>query len=350
MFFSGLVSLSNDGLGLRVWRRGAMAIAFFALAFLAPLGIHAQTYGVFMKVADPVEGSVAEVSARVEEAVVKAGWNLLAAYDVGVDAEQCSYEARVVVVDWPEFTRVVMSQGNHGAYAAPLRISVFEDELGVHVAAVNPLSMNRTIVAEEGMEEEWTRLARTFRATIRREAGLSPAGGEYGQFREKGRIGRTMGVMAGGPFVEKFKLIQTVEAGEGGAQAVAQSVFDALSGMEPGGDWGMRPAYVMSAGPGVAVLGLTGDRMEAKSFSIVGKGSDKNRGDFACPGLDHAAAYPIEVVFTEEGGSVNIHMVDAMFRMKMFFEDAGKMSFARNMGMPGSIADEMKSLIESALF
>jgi hypothetical protein len=42
--------------------------------------------------------------------------------------------------------------------------------------------------------------------------------------------------------------------------------------------------------------------------------------------------------------------VDEMYRMKMFFEDAGKMKFARNMGMPGSIEDEIKDLIRSALF
>ncbi len=39
-----------------------------------------------------------------------------------------------------------------------------------------------------------------------------------------------------------------------------------------------------------------------------------------------------------------------MFRMKMFFEDAGKMKFARNMGMPGSIEDEIKDMIRAALF
>ena len=89
--------------------------------------------------------------------------------------------------------------------------------------------------------------------------------------------------------------------------------------------------------------------MEARSYAIVGRGGDKSRSDFACPGIDHAAAYPIEIVFTEEAGSVEIHMVDAMFRMKMFFEDAGKLKFARNMGMPGSIADEINELIRASV-
>ena len=38
------------------------------------------------------------------------------------------------------------------------------------------------------------------------------------------------------------------------------------------------------------------------------------------------------------------------FRMKGFFEDAGKIQSARNVGMPGSIEDEVKNLIRAALF
>jgi len=34
-----------------------------------------------------------------------------------------------------------------------------------------------------------------------------------------------------------------------------------------------------------------------------------------------------------------------MFRMKMYFEDAGQMKFARNMMMPGSIADELNGIV-----
>jgi len=331
--------------------RGTVILAaLFFLFVLLPVGVHGQEYGTFMRVADVPGGTVMDVSTRVEEAVASAGWTLLAAYDAGVNGDDCSYQARVLVVDWPEHTRVVLSQGTHGAYGAAVRLSVYEDELGVHVAAVNPRSINRTIVAEEGMDGEWARFANTFRVKLTSEMGVSPVEGEFGQFRKKGRIGRTMGIMAGGPFVEKFKHVKSVEAGEGGAAAIAQSVYETLSAGEPGKEWGIRPVYVMNPAPGVAVLGMTGERMEAQSFSIVGRGSDKSRSDFTCPGLDHSAAYPIEVVFTQDGDSVDIHVVDAMFRMKMFFEDAGKMKFARNMGMPGSIEDEIKDMIRSALF
>jgi len=334
------------------WRLLSAGLLVLLSLFTGSLG--AQEVGVFMRVADLPNGSVPEVSSMVEGAVEEAGWKLLAAYDAGVDGEACSYQARVLVVDWPEHTRVVMSKGSHGAYSAPFKVSVYEDELGVHVSAVNPRSIYRTVVAEEGMDGEWIRLSAILRRTLAEGVGAELVVGDYGQFREKGRIGRTMGIMAGGPFLEKFKLVEDVEGpmggAEGGAQGVAQAVFDAMTEAGPGSKWGVRPIYVMAPGPGVAVLGVTGERLESQSFSIVGRGSDKSRSDFACPGLDHAAAYPIEIVFTEADGTVQIHLVESMFRMKMFFEDAGKMKFATNMGMPGSIEDEIKDLIRAALF
>ena len=339
----GMLKLS--GIGRRLAGTFLMAILL-----LVPLHAMAQDVGVFMRVADPAAGTVDEIGSNLTAAIEGAGWNLLASYNAGVDAEACTYQARVFVVDWPEHTQAVLSQGTHGAFAAPIRLAVFEDELGVHVSAVNPRSLNRTIVAEEGMDDEWARFSRLLRRTVAAGMGLTPAEGEFGQFRDKGRIGRTLGIMAGGPFKEKLKEVSTVPVGEGGVEALAAAVFEKLQAGPPGAEWGVRPIYTMNPAENVAVVGFTGDRMEARSFSIVGKGSDKSRSDLACPGIDHAAAYPVEVVFLQEGDEINVILVDEMYRMKMFFEDAGKMSFARNMGMPGSIEDEIKDLIRSVLF
>jgi hypothetical protein len=68
-----------------------------------------------------------------------------------------------------------------------------------------------------------------------------------------------------------------------------------------------------------------------------------------CPGIAHAGAYPIEVVVAKDAGSVRVRVVDTMYRMKMFFEDAGKWAFMKNMGMPGSIQDEITAQVRPAL-
>jgi hypothetical protein len=69
----------------------------------------------------------------------------------------------------------------------------------------------------------------------------------------------------------------------------------------------------------------------------------------SCPGMDHAPAFPIELVVYLDGDVTKVALMDEMYRMKMYFEDAGKMKFARNMRMPGSIEDEIRSLVRGIL-
>jgi hypothetical protein len=97
------------------------------------------------------------------------------------------------------------------------------------------------------------------------------------------------------------------------------------------------------------VLGSTGTPMDSRSFEIVGAGADSSRNRLKCPGLAHAGAYPIEVVVTKDAGSVRVRVVDTMYRMKMYFEDAGKWAFMKNMGMPGSIQDEIAAQVRPAV-
>jgi hypothetical protein len=55
------------------------------------------------------------------------------------------------------------------------------------------------------------------------------------------------------------------------------------------------------------------------------------------------------VVVTKDKGSVHVRTVDSMYRMKMYFEDAGKWAFMKNLGMPGSIADEISAQVRPAV-
>ena len=113
--------------------------------------------------------------------------------------------------------------------------------------------------------------------------------------------------------------------------------------------WCMKLAFakVLEA-QGVAVLGTSSPAIEAKSADIVKAGGDKSGKSFKCPGIAHAAAYPIEVVVLRDGETVKALLVNIMYRMKMFFEDAGKWAFMKNMGMPGSIQDEIEAQVRAA--
>lgn len=309
-----------------------------------------ENHAVYLRVADRVEMPAQEVGQRLEGVIEEAGWNLLAAFDVAAEPDACAYDARVLVVDWPAHTAAVLSRGFHGAFAAPIRIAVFEDEEGTHIGVTNPLSLNRTIAAEEGMEADWREFAHGLKSTLASGLGQRVSQIQYGQFREKGLIGKTMGVMAGGPFEDKIETIVSLGSAENSVAGVTERLYKGLQSAAEGPDWGLKPVYSFSPeGHDVGIIGISGAPMEMKAFSIVGAGANKRRKDMSCPGLDHAPAFPIELVVYVEGDVTKVALMDEMYRMKMYFEDAGKMKFARNMRMPGSIEDEIRSLVRGVL-
>jgi hypothetical protein len=258
----------------------------------------------------------------------------------------CAYRARTFVVNAPAFTAEVMKHGPRTAFAVPLRLSVYEDDLGVHLASVNPQSIARTVVDESFIapSTEVVNQLRTMAAGLPGRVVMAP----YGQPRDKGLIDKTMGVVAGGPFPGKIDQVRKSKVVPGmTVQVVADNI--AAAGAKPTRRWGLRNVYRLDLPDQDAVLlGFTGGPMESRSYQIVGPGTDDSRSRFACPGLDHTPAYPLEVLVVREGDQVKVLLVDVMFRMKMYFEDAGKMKFAANMAMPGSIEDELRDLVEEA--
>lgn len=306
--------------------------------------------GVFLKLVQNAPLPFAQAASRLEQALTAGGWTVVTRLDCGVDTSACAFRSRVIVAYTDAYRDRVMAYGRHAAYAVPLRFVVWEDENGVQVGAINPMNLNRTIVDEESEPGDWADVAGSMRAVAAAAFPGSVVTTEYGQRRGKARIGRTMGIMAGGKFTDKFKDVVVRPAGSDTPSALARRLSDGLADVPGDWAWGIRPVYVIDLPKqGMAILGVTGATMESRSFDIVKHGGDDARKSMACPGIDHAAAYPIEVTIAVVDGEMQIRLVDEMYRMKMFFEDAGKMAFAKNMGMPGSIEDEIKNKIRAVL-
>jgi len=332
-------------------RFAATTIVVAALAFL-PSSLRADDDDprVYLRLAEGITQPFEVVSETLENALVNAGWNVLSKMDCGVVEKRCNFASRVLVAYADEHRARLMPYGNHAAYALPIRFVIYQDELGIGVGSTNPMNLNRTIVDEETEPEAWADLTADIRAVAAAAFPDNLAETEYGQRRGNARIGRTFGIMAGGRFTDKFKEVVTVPAGDLTPTVVATRIYDELSSVEGDWEWGIRPVYVLDLPENdMALVGVTGLTVEWRSAEIVDNGGIDSRDDMACPGIDHAAAYPIEVVVQIVDGELQVRLVDVMFRMKMFYENAGKMAFARNMGMPGSIEDEIKDKIRAVL-
>ena len=331
----------------------SLPVAVTVLALAAMLlpspgaAIDGETYGVYQYVVQRAEGSIEEISDAIATAAVDNGWMVAGVTD-SKDPNHCDYTSRVIVLyDARYADAVIRANTMTGPYAALDRVNIFQDEDGTHVSVVNPISITRTILMDDSSYMDLSRKhLQDLRSLILSSVKGTESTAQYGQYRTKGYIGKTMGVVAGGKFKDlirnKFKVDKGTVAETG--EAIAAGFGEKTK------KWGLKLVYKVNVpAHDVFIVGISGSPMDTKSFQIVGAGRDEARKKFACPGLSHAGAYPLEiVVYKDANGTIQVATIDVMYRMKMFFEDAGKWAFMKNMGMPGSIQDEIEAQVRAA--
>jgi hypothetical protein len=321
--------------------RTKLLLVFLLLMFV-PLSMRSQAkkeYGVYEYVVREAQGSIEQISSDITTAASKGGWTVVAGIDAGTP-EGCTFKAHVIAIYQPSYAKsMIAANRKTGPFAAIDRINIFSDEQGTHVSIVNPHSIIRTVLMDDAKYNDIAEQhLQALRQLILSSVKGTTSDKQSGEMRSEGFIGKTMGVVAGGRFDEKVENVYA--SPKGNLDEIAGKVEKALK--DGGKRWGTHVVYRVSMKEEeTEIIGVTGWQLEGKSFDIVGAGSDDSRGDDKCPGLAHAGAYPLELVVTHENGAVVVRMVDAMFRMKMYFEDAGKWAFMKNMSMPGSIKDEI---------
>ncbi len=317
--------------------RRLFAVVLLAALALASTAFAGEEYGVYVKAVEKARGGFEEIVKETEEALEGAGWKVLASYASGVE-ERCEKRAHNLVVASDGYAAEVMKQGFHGAFAAVLRVAVYDDREGISVAFTNPASINRTVLGDDAAADLSRRTMEELSKVIAGAVEGDAVNEQIGQLRDEGYVGG----MGGGKFMDKVKEIHF--GGE------FKDVIKGIEASAAANDTGWRLVYdYETPGYQAVVFGLTKSATEAKAFDIAGERREKK--DYACPGVDHAAAFPIEVVAYKEseGASVRVVTLDEMYRMKLYFQDAGNWAFMKNMTMPGKIEDEVVEASASKL-
>lgn len=264
---------------------------------------------------------------------------MLASFALGVP-EGCGFKAHTIVANSSGYAAKVMNQGPRSAFALPVRIGVYEDETGINIAFVNPVSINRTVLGDGVLQELSLASMKALSGLITSSVKGEAVDEQIGQVRSKGRVGG----MGGGDFIKKIEEIYSTAYTKEALDETAQKVRDGITS----NDMGWKLVYTLTLKDNDAVIyGVSRTKTEAKSFEIAGeKRSSKS---YRCPGLDHASSFPIEVVVYKEGDAVKAVTLDEMYRMKLYFEDAGNWAFMKNMTMPGRIEGEIVEMSGSKL-
>jgi len=321
-------------------KRVCCLVFVVSVLFAATAG--AADYGVYLKSVEKAAGSFDETVQGVEKALGEKGWQVVASYEVSVP-DGCGFRAHTLAVHSPAYAEKLLARGVRAAFALPVRVAVYEDESGTHVALMNPSSVNRTVLGDGVAETLAADTAAELSTVIAGAAGGTKVDRQAGQMRSRGRVSG-LKMMGGGKFDDRVEVLFEKAAGEGVLEDIAGMVKAGIAGSTSG--WEL--VYTLDLLPQGAVgLGVNSKSMESRAYSIAG---EKRKSDSSpCPGIDHAAAFPIEVVVMEEGASIKVAILDGMYRMKVFFEDAGKFAFAKNMTMPGSIEKQIREMVLSEL-
>jgi hypothetical protein len=311
--------------------RLAAVTAIAVLALCVNAFAAAQTQGVYVQMVHGLKADAAQTASNAEAALKGAGFTQIASFDNGVP-EGCRFKAFTVVFTNDAYASRVIAGGPDKAFALPLRLSVYEDETGANIDMVNPVSINRTIFRGNSMDEPAQKIVDEVAAALKSVGPVSMK--QIGQLRDSGEITG----MGGGAFPEKIVTAATsVKSPHDVAEMIKKGVADK-------GGW--HTVYTYTAGD-VSVVGLTNKKTEARAYGIGGESRATKANPF--PGIDHSPSFPIEAVIYKKGASTSVNILTEMWRMKLYFQDAGNWAFMKNMAMPGDIQKEIDAAIKRAV-
>lgn len=308
------------------------ALAACVLSFSAAAAGVEKTQGVYVTLLSGLKADVGETSVKAEAALKGAGFTILATFDNGVP-QGCQAKARTIVFASEPWAAEVLSGGADKAFGLPMRLAVYGDTSGASVALVNPVSVLRTFYASDAKDAAAQKAADDVAAALAPLGTVSPK--QAGQLRDSGAIGG----MGGGAFPDKIVPVLAP------ARTPAEVAEALKAGISDAADW--HAVYTYKASDDVFVVGLTNAKTEGRAFGIAGEKRATAENPF--PGLDHAAAFPIEVVVTKKGAGSSVTLLKEMWRMKLYFQDAGNWAFMKNMQMPGDIQSEIEAAVRKAV-
>jgi len=326
-----------------------------------------------------VEGNLNEIQQLIVTKVKADGYNVLYSNSINIPdyvrkdkAEHCGFSARLVVLSKQSYSKMLSSYGTKYLIAGFLKVGIYETPNGINVVITDPETINRIVFNDLYENDKEDLYKEVINKTIKYKTDLisllhnSVSGEKVKTAMEPIRddedlaeSSKDMFMMVGALTLfndeDQFPLIYSVPNTNGisGLQDLKKKFITNLKSFQPVKDdkeyrwypnkkalqWKII-SEVISPKKDAILLGLTRPRTEAVSFTIA-SASREEEGDM-CPGIDHIAAYPIEVLIIQEADKINVYTQREMHRMDMYFWDAGMSAFMDHMSMPGILDESIK--------
>jgi uncharacterized protein (DUF302 family) len=355
---------------------------FVFLAFVLLSQSFASNHGIYLLTVSNLKGDIQKVGEEIKSKLENAGFNVQYYDDLATPdivrkdkKDQCGLKAKLIVATSSSYSQMITSYGNKYLVAAFLRVGIYETEDGIQVQIADPETINRIIfndLYEEGKEKEYFQVVnktKEFKSQLIKAIHAINGGNKVEKpmppirsDEDLQESARDMFMMVGKMTFfndeDQFPQIYARKNSEGkaGIEKLLSEIKNNLKNFKPTKEdveyrWTSSPEILkwkiisMEYSPDstAVVLGITRTRTEGLSFHIAGSSRESSANK--CPGIDHAAAYPIEVLVMQKGNQVVVHTARQMFRMDMYFWDAGMAAFMNHMSMPGILDESIRKAV-----
>ncbi len=342
------------------------------LLVLFSASLFASDHGIFFKTHEAIKKDISTVTFKISEALKTNGFDILYNAELKTPdyvrkekSEHCGYKANLIVFSSKKYLNMITKSNNKYLIGGFLRVGIYEDTSGVNVAIVDPETISRIIfndLYENDKEKEYNKIVSkvtTFKTELLKTLHSVKLGKEVSKPMEPIRDDEDLAESSKDMFMmvgqmtffndeDQFPKIYLSSKSIKEVKQMFEANLKLFKPVEDDVDYRWTPnvaedlkwkivSEVASPDGDALMLGLTRARTEGVSFNIAGMSREDETN--MCPGIDHAAAYPIEVLLVKQNGKVNVYTQREMFRMDMYYWDAGMSAFMDHMSMP-AILDE----------
>ena len=344
--------------------------------------LFASDHGIYLQTHTKINSNIDLVENTLAEKISSAGFSILSRTNITVpdnvtedSSEHCGFNAKLIVFKSDKYTQMLASFGNKYLVAGFLRVGIYETPEGVNVAIADPETINRIVfndLYENDEEEKYNDIVektKEFKSNLVKllheidlgekvEIAMEPIRDDEDLAESSKDMFMMVGPMTLFNDEDQFPVIYTRENSDGnsGLEKLKNEFIENLKSFEPAEDdveyrWTPSPedlkwkviSEIYSPDSSAILLGLTRPRTEAVSMYIVSRSRETDNN--LCPGIDHAPAYPIEVLLIQEDENINVYTQAEMIRMDMYFWDAGMAAFMDHMSMPGILDESIKKAL-----
>jgi hypothetical protein len=348
------------------------------IVVLLAFQVIASKHGIYLKTHELIKKDISKVTTSVVDLLKENSYEILfngklttPDYVKKEKEELCGFKANLIVFSSEKYRDILTLFGNKYLIGGFLRVGIYENENGVNIIIIDPETIARIIfndLYENDKEKEYNKIVTkmtefknnliTLLHTLNMGKKVTTVMEPIRDDDDLAESSKDMFMMVG-PMTffndeEQFPEIYSSQKSISEVQTFFESNIKKFIPTDEDKEyrWSPNPEKDLhwkiisktSSNDGKALLlGITRPRTEGVSFHIAGV-SRENKTN-RCPGIDHATAYPIEILIIKDNGITKVYTQREMFRMDMYFWDAGMSAFMNHMSMPGILDESIKKAL-----